>query len=224
MGCKTSSITLCLPWLKTFPQRLGFLAPTVQTYDWLPENDSIHMTACLHLWVRMKRSGIGIFKDIGRSPRKPDSAVHNQVGQLAWDPVDVPSESLDGSRRLAMRLYLLLAPLPQTTLLVWAPSAPLSPACLLLYLETMWDSFKSFVLLFFNIAAVMCRCISGLFHHFNTCHGSFHAVSGIFVFWMIRKWLVASEKAMFILLMWVYSIKSLCSVRFWNIHWRRSSI
>lgn len=72
-----------------------------------------------------EKSYRGILKERGVRVdplESPDSAAHNQLGQLAWEPVDVPSGSVNGSRRLALRLYPHLAPLPQTTLLVWAPS------------------------------------------------------------------------------------------------------
>lgn len=90
-------------------------------------------------------------------PENPDSAAHNQLGQLAWEPVDVPSGRLNGSRRLAVRLYPLLASLPQTTLLVWAPSLLcLQPVCCFTLRQCRIAS--SFVLLFLSIAAVMGRC------------------------------------------------------------------
>ncbi|KAF3693758.1 Glutamate receptor 3 [Channa argus] len=51
-----------------------------------------------------RRSCRGILQDSGvivDPPQSPDSAAHNQLGQLAWEPVDVLSGSLNGSRCLA---------------------------------------------------------------------------------------------------------------------------
>lgn len=121
---------------------------------------------------------------------------------------------MNGSRRLALQFYQHLALLPQTILLVWAPSSILSPACLLLYPETMRDSFKLCVALPQHSSCHVPLHHCDLFHHLNFCHGSFHAVSCIFVFWMIRKWWVAPVRAMFILLMRFYSIKRLGSLTF----------
>lgn len=107
-----------------------------------------------------------------------NSVSQNQVGQLAWEPVDVPTESLGGSRHFGSATlpasWLLF---PQTPLNVWAPSPLLSSVCLLPYLETMQDSFK--------LCAALPQCSSchvplhhcGLLHYFNSFHGSFHAVS-----------------------------------------------
>lgn len=177
---------------------LRYSSKAVYVADLTVFSDSIQIIMCVFIWWReWGRSCLGIFKERGVRVdplESPDSAADNQLGQLAWEPVDVPSGSLNGSRRLAAPLYPHLAPLPQTTLLVCAPSSPLSPACLLLYLQTMQDSFKLCVALpqHSSCHVPLHRC--DLFHHFNSCHGSFHAVSWIFVFWMIRKRWVAPAR------------------------------
>lgn len=96
----------------------------------------------------------------------------------------MPSGCLPGSRRLAVQLSPLLASLPQTMLLVWAPSL-LSPGCLLLYLERRRDSSGFCVALPQHSSCHPRLHHCGLFHWFSYYQGSFHAVSCVFVFGMI---------------------------------------
>lgn len=171
------------------------LAPeklSVCTYGSLPDRGSVHITMCVFIcWWWDCRESAEEFSNsevLEQIPlKRHNSAAHNQLGQLAWEPVDVPSGSMNGSRRLALQFYQHLALLPQTILLVWAPSSILSPACLLLYPETMRDSFKLCVALPQHSSCHVPLHHCDLFHHLNFCHGSFHAGSCIFVFWMIRK-------------------------------------
>lgn len=155
-----------------------------------------------------------------------DSAAHNKLGQLAWESADVPSGSLTGSRRLA-------SPLP-----VLGSSSQDYPACLGTLLSSVlclqpvccitlrqWrDSFKLCNALpqHSSCHALLYRC--GLFHHLNSCHGSFHAASWIFGFWMIRKWWVVPARPC--LSSWWGFIPSerLGSVTFPNVHGGRSWI
>lgn len=193
------------------------------TWQWQYSHNSL----CLHLLLGMRRSSAGIFKK--RSiwvdlPKNHDSAAHNQLGQLAWEPADVPSGRLNGSRRLAVRLYPLLAPLPQTTLRVWGPSLLcLQPVCCFTLRQCRIAS--SFVLLFFNIAAVMHRCTAVV------CFIILIPVMDLFMQsaeYLCFGWLENDE-----LYQWghVYPLdevlfhqKSLGSVTFWNVHCRRSWI
>lgn len=169
-----------------------------------------HHHVRLHSGVGMRRSCGGIFKDSGVSTNpseSPDSAVHNQLGQLAWEPADVPRGSLNGSRRLAVQLYPLLASLPQTTLLVWAPSPLLclQPVCC--FTLRQCGIASSFVLLFPSIAAVMRHCTTVV------CFIILIPVMDLFmqsVEYLCFVWLENDElssEAMFILLMRFYSIK-----------------
>lgn len=128
-------------------------------------------------------------------PESQETDAHNQLGQLAWEPVNVPSGSLHSSQHLAEPLYRPLAPLPQTTLLVWTPSSPQSSGFGLLFcLVTVWDSFKHRIALPRHCSCRVPLHHCGLFHQFNSCHESFRAVSYTFVFWMIRKWWVVAVR------------------------------
>lgn len=82
---------------------------------------------------------------------------HQPRGQLAWELVNIPSRRANGCRRLAPTLQPNLAPLPQTSLLVWRPSPPLFAAFPLLYLGTTRGSFMLQRLLL-NILGALHRC------------------------------------------------------------------
>lgn len=116
---------------------------TVWTYFLLPEKcQDPHCSTCIHLvrwnawklWRNFsKRERCRCAETI--SPAKIFDC-HQPWGQLAWELVNIPSRRVNGCRRLAPTLQPRLAPLQQTSLLVWTPSSPLFAAFPLFYLET----------------------------------------------------------------------------------------
>lgn len=113
---------------------------TVWTHFFLPDSGRIHIAACVFIWYAgkaaeksSKRERCKLVETI--SPAKSFDC-HQPRGQLAWELVNIPSRRVNGCRRLALTLQPLLAPLLQTSLLVWTPSPPVFAAFPLLYLET----------------------------------------------------------------------------------------